>query len=88
MQETRSQWVPWALADCNLLAGILMAACHSLYELYPQTATFHILYLRYKWECIQAIQKALSRQVFASDSTIALAVVLGAEEVRLYTCQI
>lgn len=62
-----------------------MAACRSLMSLQPESGPYALCLLKYKTECIRMAQIAISRtEHCTSDQTIALALVLAAEEVSLY----
>jgi hypothetical protein len=84
LDQMRAYWVPWSLANKGLLAGILMTASRSLQSLYPDNALYSTSLLVYKNECISLARKAISRKTESiSDYDIALALVLGAEEVTI-----
>lgn len=60
-----------------------MTACRSLVSFQTQNEFHATLLLRYKNECVQMVRAAISNTEI-SDQTIALALVLAAEEVRLF----
>ncbi|PTB49613.1 hypothetical protein M431DRAFT_97359 [Trichoderma harzianum CBS 226.95] len=78
-QPVNSCWVPWSLVDDGLLAGLLMTACRSLVSFQTQNEFHATLLLRYKNECVKMIRAAISNTEIG-DQTIALALVLAAEE--------
>ncbi|KAL7907057.1 hypothetical protein GGI35DRAFT_457577 [Trichoderma velutinum] len=79
MRRVSSCWVPWSLMNDGLLAGLLMTACRSVISFQAQNEYHATLRLKYKNESIRIVRAALSSTKI-SDQTIALALVLAAEE--------
>ncbi len=79
--------VPFALSDPALLSGILLSACRSLApqdrQLIAPSDDYSHMALRYKHECIQATNKAITSEgMGVKDATIAVVLFMCADEVR------
>ncbi|KAH8894290.1 hypothetical protein GQ53DRAFT_763046 [Thozetella sp. PMI_491] len=76
-------WLPFALADADLTAALLLHACRSLGEL-GVSPRYAGMGDTYEQRCIQAIHASVSREhTRASDATIAMVMVLLADQYML-----
>jgi hypothetical protein len=81
-------WLPFALADQGLLAGLLLHSCRSLGML-SESKSYDDMYNTYKHRCIRSIYESLSAEnIRVSDETIAMVMVLLSESVSDYTWMI
>lgn len=80
----RDVWVPWAMGQPSLMAAIFHVACRN----YATTTNnsnskkYAVKKLQYRLTCLKMAKEAISSQAVASDTTIALALLMASESVR------
>jgi hypothetical protein len=80
----RDVWVPWAMGQPSLMAAIFHVACRN----YAATTNnsnskkYAVKKLQYRLTCLEMAKEAIASQVVASDTTIALALLMASESVR------
>lgn len=80
----RDVWVPWAMGQPSLMAAIFHVACRN----YAATTNnsnskkYAVKKLQYRLTCLEMAKDAISSQAVASDTTIALALLMASESVR------
>ncbi|KAH7128896.1 hypothetical protein EDB81DRAFT_808474 [Dactylonectria macrodidyma] len=76
-------WLPFALADLGLLAGIFLQSCHSL-GILSGFQNYSGMYNAYKHQCIRSTNNALSAEdTRISDATICMVMVLVGDSFSL-----
>lgn len=81
-QQVRPQWIQWLLANRSILDATMMVATRSLLFLEPQNQIYRMAFLKYYAECLSAGRTFVSNSASScSDTTIALIMVLAAEQV-------
>ncbi|KAI8650441.1 hypothetical protein NCS57_01377900 [Fusarium keratoplasticum] len=77
----RDVWVPWAMGQPSLMAAIFHVACRN----YATTTNnsnskkYAVKKLQYRLTCLKMAKEAISSQAVASDTTIALALLMASE---------
>ncbi|EEU36144.1 uncharacterized protein NECHADRAFT_87264 [Fusarium vanettenii 77-13-4] len=80
----RDVWVPWAMGQPSLMAAIFHVACRN----YAATTNnsnskkYAVKKLQYRLTCLEMAKEAISSQDVATDTTIALALLMASESVR------
>jgi hypothetical protein len=76
-------WIPFALSDHGLIAGLLLQSCRSLEALNP-CQSYTKMSTEYRLQCIQSTNAALSaNSMQISDATIAKVMIMASEEVSI-----
>lgn len=86
----RQIWLPYALATPSLMAAIFHVACRNYIATTKRGDANHFLVkkLEYRIQCLQFAEAAISSECVASDTTIALALLMASEsvsETSMYT---
>ncbi|RSM02788.1 hypothetical protein CDV31_010747 [Fusarium ambrosium] len=77
----RDVWVPWAMGQPSLMAAIFHVACRN----YAATTNnsnskrYAVKKLQYRLTCLEMAKEAISSQEVATDTTIALALLMASE---------
>ncbi|UPL00063.1 hypothetical protein LCI18_010997 [Fusarium solani-melongenae] len=77
----RDVWVPWAMGQPSLMAAIFHVACRN----YAATTNnsnskrYGVKKLQYRLTCLEMAKDAIASQAVASDTTIALALLMASE---------
>ncbi|KAF4968336.1 hypothetical protein FSARC_4282 [Fusarium sarcochroum] len=77
----REVWVPNAMSQPCLMAAIFHVACRNYAATTDNTMStkFSVKKLQYRLECLQMAKDAITSQVVATDTTIALALIMASE---------
>ncbi|KAF4342634.1 NADPH-dependent aldehyde reductase [Fusarium beomiforme] len=80
----RRIWVPNAMSKLSLMAAVFHVACRNYVAATNNSLSskFGVRKLQYRLMCIQMAQEAIESEVVATDTTIALAMLLASEAVR------
>ncbi|KAI8711519.1 hypothetical protein NCS52_01415700 [Fusarium sp. LHS14.1] len=80
----RDVWVPWAMGQPSLMAAIFHVACRNYAATMNNSNSkkYAVKKLQYRLTCLKMAKEAISSQLVASDSTIALALLMASESVR------
>lgn len=79
----RDVWVPWAMGQPSLMAAIFHVACRN----YATTTNnsnskrYAVKKLQYRLTCLEMAKEAIASQEVATDTTIALALLMASESV-------
>ncbi|KAH8678026.1 hypothetical protein BX600DRAFT_545695 [Xylariales sp. PMI_506] len=82
------EWLPLMLTDSTSLSAILLAVCRHLSTVRQQQSQRQLyskLALKYKIDCVQALNKAIATEIPVGirDTTVAAGIVLGLDEYDL-----
>ncbi|CAM1503531.1 Fc.00g011220.m01.CDS01 [Cosmosporella sp. VM-42] len=77
----REVWVPWAMGQPSLMAAIFHVACrnYAANTSNSNSKKFSIKKLQYRLMCLNMAKDAIASQAVATDTTIALALIMASE---------
>jgi hypothetical protein len=81
----RAKWLPFALSQPSLLAGILHVACRAFITATNPLGSrkFRVKKFHYRLACLDMARSAIAEETAPSDTTIALALLLATESVSI-----